>query len=254
MRFVLQFDPALTACVFVLLMALAWRIGIRVGQRSEIERVYSRFDDGALALFGLVLAFSFAGAAARYDFRKKLVLSEATALGDFSGTIVMLAEPQRSQLVREVHRYVEERLLYGRLKFEDPKTAPLMADTRSTQGRITALVEQAIRSGNTPSVHTPLVNNLNQFTTAYDNRLQGQMDHIPGTVGLMLVLFGLFSTYTMGRLADGMRGVSALGYMVFVGLVFWVTLDMETPRRGFLHVSQHPMEELQHNLPSPNTR
>src|SRR5262245_34580343 len=97
MRFVLQFDPALTATFFARRMALAWRVGIKVGNRSETDRVFSRFDDGALALFGLVLAFDFAGASARYDARKKLVLAEATAIGDFTGTAVMLEEPQRNQ-------------------------------------------------------------------------------------------------------------------------------------------------------------
>ena len=254
MELLLYFDPTITACFFALLMTAAWRLGIWVGKRSVAAQVLSRFDDGALALFGLVLAFSFAGAAARYDYRKKLVLNEATAIGDFVGTAAVLAEPQRSQLLSEVRDYVAQRLTYGHTRFDDPSMPALLENTRASQGRLGALTSLAIRDANTPTVHAPLMNNLNALTTAYDNRWQGQLDHIPGSVAFMLLVFGLFSTYTMGRLADGTRQGSALGYVALVALVFWVTLDMETPRRGLLRVSQQPMEEVQANLPTPSAR
>jgi hypothetical protein len=254
MRLLLFFDPAITASLFALIMIVAWRLGILASRRSGPEQVLSRFDDGGLALFGLVLAFSFAGAANRYDDRKKLVLNEATAIGDFGGTVAMLAEPDRSQLARELRDYIELRLLYGRTRFDDPAMVTLTKNTRASQNRIGALLERAIRGLNTPSVHVPLINNWSAATTAHDNRLQGNDDHIPGSVVVMLLLFGLFSTYTMGRLADGTREVSALAYVVLVSLVFWVTLDMETPRRGFLRVSQQPMQEIVQQLPSPATR
>jgi hypothetical protein len=252
MSTVLQYDPAVTATLFAIFMIVAWRIGIRMGQRAKTPEVLSRFDDGGLALFGLVLAFCFAGAANRYESRKLLVLNEATAIGDFAGTIAVLAEPERSQLARELRAYVAQRLTYGHTRFDDPAMTTLMATTRASQTRMGTLVERAIRGANTTSVHTPLINTWNALTTSHENRLNASRDHIPGSVVLMLLVFGFFSTYTMGRLADGTRRGSALAYVALVSLVFWVTMDMETPRRGFLRVSQQPMEEIATQLPSPN--
>lgn len=251
MRLLLSLDPAATAALFALLMVTAWRLGIWVGRRSGTEQVLSRFDDGALALFGLVLAFSFAGAAGRFDSRKKLVLNEATAIGDFAGTIAVLAEPERSELARELRHYVALRLSYGHTRFDDPSMPELTAETRATQGRLGSVVERAIRTGNTTSVHNALITTWNATTTAHENRLQANADHIPGSVLIMLLVFGLFSTYTMGHLTEGTRQAPALGYVAFVALVSWVTLDMETPRRGLLRVSQEPMAEIQAQLPSP---
>ncbi|MEY4578307.1 MAG: hypothetical protein RL701_3010 [Pseudomonadota bacterium] len=69
-----------------LLMLAGWWAGARSGGGNAADSELSRFEDGALALFGLLLAFCFSGAAARYDTRKQLVLAEATAIGDFAGT------------------------------------------------------------------------------------------------------------------------------------------------------------------------
>jgi hypothetical protein len=199
-------------------------------------------------LFGLLLAFCFSGAAARYDLRKRLVLNEATAIGDFAGTSSLLAEPEHTQFAREVKGYVALRLTFGQLHLDDAQMPALLSRTRAAQDRICALVAQAVRNLNTPSAHEPLIDNMNEFTTAFENRLQGLRDNIPESIVAMLMLFGVFSTFTMGRVAEGTRRGSALAYIALVALVFWIILDLEMPRRGWLLVSQRPMEELAAHL------
>jgi hypothetical protein len=251
MTLFLRYDAGLTACVFAALMVAGWRLGAYLARRAAAPLSLSRFDDGALALFGLLLAFCFSGSAARYDARKKLVLDEATAIGDFAGTAAVLAEPERGQLLREVHGYIAQRLVFGDMRYDDPNLLSLMARTRASQGRIAALVARAVRTLNTTTVHVALVNNLNAMTTAHDNQLQGLREHIPESIVGMLLAFGVFSTFTMGRLPDNKRPEPAIAYIALVALVFWVTLDLEMPRRGLLRVSQQPMQEVLENLPAP---
>jgi hypothetical protein len=251
MTFFLKYDAALNACFFAVLMVAGWRLGVNIGLRSSKAQAMSRFDDGALALFGLLMAFCFSGSAARYDVRKKLVLNEATAIGDFAGTTAVLAEPERSQLMRELRSYTAERLVFGHMRMDDPGLPALMARTRAAQARIGVLVRQTVRSLNTTTVHVALVNNLNAMTTAHENQLQGLRDHVPESIVAMLLAFGVFSTFTMGRLVDGGRPGPALAYITLVAMVFWVTLDLEMPRRGLLRVSQQPMEEVAAQLPAP---
>ena len=69
----------------------------------------------------------------------------------------------------------------------------------------------------------------------------------------MLVLFGVFAAYTMGRLRDAQRTQAGgqartVAYALLVGLVFFVTIDLEQPRRGLLRVSQAPIEDLRASL------
>jgi hypothetical protein len=243
----LEFDAYVPAGFLALLMLVGWKLGtLRVARGANVTAL-TRFDDGALALFGLLLAFCFSGAAARYDARKRLVLEEATAIGDFAGTLAVLAEPERTQLVRELHGYMAQRLEFGQMRFDDPGLQSLTASTRTTQDRISALVTVCVQRGNTPTVHEPLIQTLNAMTTAYESRAQGLRDHIPGTIVFMLMAFGVFSTFTVG----GSRLWPAVAYIALVALVFWVTLDLEMPRRGFVRVSQQPMQEIAAHLPSP---
>jgi hypothetical protein len=248
MNIFLEGDPALTVSLFGLLMFLGWLLGARFARRAQAQHTLTRFDDAALALFGLLLAFCFSGAAARFDLRKKLVLQEATAIGDFSGTSSLLAEPEHTQFAREVKSYVALRLAFGHMQLDDPQMGALLSRTRATQDRLCALVAQAVRNLNTPTAHEPLIDNMNAFTTAYENRLQSLRDSMPESIVAVLMLFGVFSTFTMGRVAEGTRRGSALAYIVLVALVFWIILDLEKPRRGWLRTSQQPMMELAAHL------
>jgi hypothetical protein len=248
MNMFLEYDPALTGSVFGLLMFLGWLIGARMARRAQAQHTLSRFDDAALALFGLLLAFCFSGAASRYDLRKKLVLDEATAIGDFSGACSVLAEPERTQVADELKRYVALRLEFGQLHLDDAQMPALVTRTRASQDRLCALVAQAVRTLNTPSAHTSLINTMNEFTTAYENRLQSLRDSMPESIVAILMLFGVFSTFTMGRVAEGARRGSAFAYIALVGLVFWIVLDLEMPRRGWLRVPEWPMHELASHL------
>jgi hypothetical protein len=251
MTIFLRYDAGVSACVFAALMVAGWRFGAYLARRAATPLSLSRFDDGALALFGLLLAFCFSGSAARYDARKKLVLNEATAIGDFAGTASVIADPERGQILREVHGYVAARLAFGNMRYDDPDLLSLMARTRASQNRIAALVARTVRTLNTTTVHVALVNNLNAMTTAHDNQLQGLRDHIPESIVAMLLIFGVFSAFTLGRLPDNKRPEPAIAYIGLVALVFWVTLDLEMPRRGVLRVSQQPMQEVSDNLPAP---
>jgi len=246
-----EHDPSTSAAVLALLMLVSWRLGAWLARRSSSPADLTRFDDGALALFGLLLAFCFSGAASRFDGRKRLVLDESTAIGDFVGSASMLVDPERGQLVRELHTYVAQRIEFGRLRLHAPRLPDLQRETLATQNRLAALVAQAVRGGNTPTAHEPLIETLNAMTTAYENRLQGLRDHMPDAIVFILVVFALFSTFTMGRAPGGPQGWPALAYAGLVALVFGVILDLETPRRGYLQVSQQPMQDLAQNLPAP---
>ena len=239
----LEYDALFSTLVFATLMVVGWSLGARSLRLQSGRHELNRFDDGALALFGLLLAFCFSGAAGRYEARKHLVLEEASAIGDLAGTSALLTEPVRGQLLSELKGYVGLRLAVATVSFSDVAFAPLEQRTQAAQGRIAALVAQAIRELNTATAHTALIHDLNALTTAHDKRVQGLRDHIPESVVIRLVVFGVFSTFTMAR-AEGTRGFSALAYVVLVAIVFWVTLDLEIPRRGWMRVSQQPLQDL----------
>lgn len=261
-----RLDSWLSAVIFSCLMVVAWWLGDRGGltgsraaQGVANQRPSTRIEDATLALFGLLLAFCFAGAASRYEARKQVLVDDAMAIGGLATVANLLEEPERSAIRRELRAYVDQRLVFGTTPLNDPRMDGLLRDARASHGRLSALVAAAVARKNTPSIHPALVNALNGVMEAADRRLYRVREHVPGSIVLMLVLFGVFAAHTMGRLRDAQRSEAGgparvVAYAALVGLVFFVTIDLEQPRRGLLRVSQAPMEGLRSSFLTPTAQ
>lgn len=237
------------------LMSLAWFVGRKVPLHRDRDKLdgTSRIEDGAMALFGLLLAFCFAGAASRYETRKGLLLDDSIAIGDFATTAYALEEPVKSELRAEVIRYVEQRLRFGQLRFGSPEMTAVVAEGRRSHDRMFALVQRAVREKNSPSIHAALMNGFNGMTMAHDRRLYGAINHVPVTIVFMLVFFAMYASFVLARMSGSDASartlrVRAFTYMSLVSIVFTVTIDLEQPRRGIMRVSQAPMQDLRAGL------
>ena len=88
------------------------RIGLRrMAEDKEGARAGIGTVEGAiLALLGLLIAFSFSGAAARYDQRRQQIVEEASNIGS-AYSLIDLLPPENQEPLRETFRnYVDSRL------------------------------------------------------------------------------------------------------------------------------------------------
>lgn len=249
-------DAWLSALIFAGLMVVGWAVGVKMRMFGGVsESGSTRIEDGALALFGLLLAFCFSGAAGRYEARKELLRDDVIAISDFADTSSLLAEPEREQLSREIQHYIQQRIRFGGIRLDAPEMPGLIKDGQDSQARMRAIIRGIIAQNKTPTLHTPLVNTFNDLTSAHDKRLYGVRDHVNENIVLMLVMLGVFTTLTMGRLQDPNGRHNLLRISAYIGLVamvFYVTVDLEQPRRGLIVVSQEPMRELSASLRASN--
>jgi hypothetical protein len=251
---ILELDAWLLGFALFVLMSLAWWAGSRMPFHANHDKPEgSHIESAALALFGLLLAFCFAGAAARYEARKDFLLDDAVAIGDFATTASALEDPLKSELRAEVIRYVDQRLLYARTRFDDPAMPGLVAQARHHHDRLLELVRRAINEKNTPTIHAPLLNAYNGLTMSHDRRLYGSQNHVPATIIVMLVTLAIYASFVLARMSGQhacQRPIMAraFAYLALVSIVFVVTIDLDQPRRGMMRVSQIPMEDLRMSL------
>ena len=146
-----RLDAWLSATVFSLLMLVAWWLGDRrrlvVARASEgqaIQKGSTRIEDATLALFGLLLAFCFAGAAQRYEARKAVLLDDAMAIGGLATVSSFFEEPERSAQREELKAYVEQRMVFGLTPLGTPKMDGLLRDASASQERMRVLVAAAV--------------------------------------------------------------------------------------------------------------
>jgi hypothetical protein len=96
----------------LILFDVGWRIGIaRLTRDSEgVAKGGGAVEAAVFALLGLLLAFTFSGAASRFEARRPLITEEANAIGTAYLRVDLLpddAQPEMRQLFRH---YLDTRL------------------------------------------------------------------------------------------------------------------------------------------------
>jgi hypothetical protein len=243
-------DPAIVTGLLFAALLTAYLVGLMIGRnRPQDSRtpIGGRITDSTLALMGLLLGFSFAMALSKYDRRRDMVVTDANAIGDFYTCVCVLKDsPVREQLKDVTREYVLYRLELGRTGLIGAEAkATAMDRVAEMQGRMTALVRQAVNEG-TP-VTVPLVNTLNEVTSAHTARLMAIHDRLPPSIVLLLTLATAVSMGLMGwqQAAAGNKFCASTFWLVILIIAsLYVTMDLNQPQRGLIKTSQAPLEWL----------
>lgn len=241
-----QFDAWFTVTVLVAALTLAWGLGWWIGRRGkrEGEPPAEKLGEASFGLLALLLAFTVGMALQKHDGRRKMVVAESTAIGDFYTCADLLREPLRDKLTAEIRDYA--RLL---IQARDDVRGPDIERDRKRAAkeihRMTDLVREAADSGSPVTV--PLTNTLNELTTAQEARLSAFEDRIPTAVMFLLFLAAIASTGLTGWRHGAVGTPQRLGpalVIVLLTLVIYVILDLDQPTRGLIRVNQAPMARL----------
>lgn len=217
------------------------RIGIRDRMRDpEGASVgYGAVEAAVFALMGLLVAFTFSGAATRFDARRKMIVEEANAIGTAYLRIDLLPPETQPALRALFRRYLDSRL-------DTFRSMPDMA-VANQQLAISATLKKEIweraveASSNTPKPFgaVQLVVSLNQmFDSATMRNMTAQM-HPPLIVFAMLALVSVASSFFAGydmavsKMGHWMHMVCFVG--VFAISVYFI-LDFEYPRMGVVRL------------------
>lgn len=231
------------------LMAVMWRLGTMVGhhERRSVAMVDrdSRLEDATLALFGLLLGFTFSMSIAKHDARRSAVVLDSNAIGDFYTCASLLDEPVRGRLQAVVRDYVHLRVDAVRNFADDETLRRQLKEMVAMHDQMTNLVGQATSRG-TP-IAVSLTNTLNGLTSSHASRVWAMEDRLPGIIELLLFSAAAISTALVSRLQATNNKVNPLGMLSFIlliTLVVYVVLDLNQPGKGMIQISQGPLERL----------
>jgi hypothetical protein len=204
------FDIAmLTGGLFAAMLVLletGRRLGLRrLAQDSEAARARFGVVEGAIfALMGLLIAFTFSGAASRFDLRRHLVVEEANAIGTAYLRLDLLPASIQPALRDSFRHYVEARLDAYR-KLPDIVAAKLgLAHATQLQGQIWSQAVAACQEA--PHAATmlllPALNTMIDITTT---RSVAAQIHRPLVIFAMLCVLALASSLLAGYSMAGGR-------------------------------------------------
>jgi len=216
------------------------RIGIRrMAEDKEGARAGAGAVEGAVfGLLGLLIAFTFTGAAARFDDRRHLITEEANDIGTAWLRLDLLPAAVQPALRESFRRYLDARLeVYEKLPDLEAAKAAL-AQSVALQGEIWTQAVAALREAPPPAT-TVLLPALNQMIDITTTRTMASKMHPPLIIFVMLVVLtligGLFAGYGMAA-AKTRSWVHMLGFAFVMGAGVYIILDLEYPRMGLIQV------------------
>lgn len=240
-----ELDPAAYALLLFVGMIAFGELGRR------FARMRSRRDpqgtsqgigiiDGALfSLLGLVIAFTFSGANARLDARRHLIVQETNAIGTAYLRLDLLPDAARSSVRDKFRQYAEARVRAYNLL---PDVEATLAELRRSKSLQDEIWPQALAGAQNSSAATMLLlPALNEVFDISTTRTMTLFVHPPLVVFAMLFALACISAAAAGRSTGAAATRDRFQILVFsavITTVFYVIIDLEYPRRGYIKVAE----------------
>lgn len=221
-------------------MLVCVEIGFRVARKRTAlgESAPSGVVDGAVfALLGLLVAFTFSGAATRFEVRRALIVQEANDIGTAYLRLDLLAPEPRAALQDIFRRYVDARLAIYRAIPDVAATDEALAAATRIQQEIWAKAVAASQ-GQQPATML-LLPALNDMFDITSTRTAATRMHPPTVIYVLLIVLALISALLAGRSMVGAHGrlwMHSIFYALAMSAAVYVIIDMEFPRFGLIRV------------------
>jgi hypothetical protein len=207
---------------------------------TRLETSGAAIDAAVLGLLGLLVAFTFSGAASRFDMRRQLIIDETNAIGTAYLRLSMLPAATRAPIQQQFRRYADSRVeTYHRLPDLDAALAEWRR-TKKIQQDIWGQAVDATRAEGAPiALPMVLLPALNQMFDLAATRTALTQMHPPTVVYVMLFAIALLSALLAG---DGMARrkaisrVHVIGFALIMAAAVYVIIDLEFPRLGLFQV------------------
>ena len=243
-------EPPISPLLFSALLFVGMLILLELGRVLAVRR-RSREADGersnlgtiegaVFALFGLLMAFTFSGAASRFNEKRMLIAEEVNTVE--TAYLRLQLVPHGAQLaLQELFRhYVDSRL-------ETYRRLPNMQAAEKEMDKSKTLQEQiwnqAVAATQLPNAHPdagklllPALNNMIDMSTTRTMALQ---IHPPRIIYVLLFILGLICALLAGyRMASGQHRswLHILGFTVITVIIVHVMMDAEYPRGGLIRL------------------
>jgi hypothetical protein len=246
MMIILLSSPVLFCIVLFAALLICVELGRRLGLHwdrvgPDGEQTGTAALDGAIfALFGLLMAFTFSGAAERFDARRGLIVQEANAIST-AYLRVDLAPANDQPALRDAFRqYVDSRLeAYNHVADVDAfRTA--LGKSAAIQNQIWKLViADGQEAGAQPGVDSQLLPAVNDMISITTTRAMAMQMHPPTIVYVLLLGLALASALLAGYGMGEAHARSWLHVLIFAAILtvaLYVIVDFEHPRLGTMRV------------------
>ena len=240
-------------------MAIAAEVGFRLGRRwharsdDASRRHFGSIMGSLLGLLALLLSFTFAMSANRFDTRRQLVLADANALEALYLESDLLPDTSRKAFKQNLRQYVELRSQIALMRRDatSAEATAMTAQSDAIHAQMWKAVKESAQANPTARIPDEMLTGLATSLGIQRQRTFAWESHVPDSV-LWLLLSGCIAGITAIGLAGGLGNHRGLPARIIVTLLLCATicvvLDLDRPHEGLINISQSPMLRLQQIL------
>jgi hypothetical protein len=241
-------NPERIGLTFVVVLFFAMLVQLEFGRRIRLRHLaqgepggLGAIEGALFGLLGLLLAFTFSGAAGRYDSRRQQIVEEANAIGTAYLRLDVVPGESRAILQNQFRSYLETRLAVYRVL---PDIEAAYANLARADTLQQAIWSQAVAATMTAPATQPamlLLPALNQMFDITTVRTAAAQFHPPTMIfvmlGLLVLVCATLAGYGMGGKARSWY--HTVGFALVISLTILVIIDLEYPRLGFIQLASH---------------
>jgi hypothetical protein len=236
----LMAQPILAWALLFFAVVGTMEIGRRFGRHSEDTPGSSAVNGAIFAILGLLLAFSFTGAASRFDQRRDLIVQEANDIGTARLRVDLVPADAQPELQALFKRYIAARIAaYEKIGDDAAFRAGLRKANAISQQIWDAAVAAGRRPDAVPAVNIVLLPAINQMIDITSTRAFMTLMHPPEIIRYMLIMLALISALLAGIGFGAARRqvwVYEMAFAIITTLTIYITIDLEYPRTGLLRI------------------
>jgi len=221
-------------------MLILLEVGRRIGSRRlaadpEGARAGIGTVEGALlALLGLLIAFSFSGAATRFDVRRQQIVNEGSAISGAYAFVDLLPSQAQPRLRETFRQYLDSRLEVYRLMPDLAAAKTQLERSKSLQEEIWTQATDATRESAYQPVALQILPAVGRMIDISAQRTAALYTHPPSIIFFMLGGLMLIGAMLAGYGMAGSRTrnwTHTTAFAAVLALTFYVIRDLEFPRQ-----------------------
>lgn len=226
----------------LLLSEIGRRIGLAAQARDPegLNKGTGAAEAAVFGLLGLLLAFTFSGAASRFEARRHLITEEANAIGTAYLRVALLPADAQPGMREQFRHYLDLRVSTYRDSNDAAATQAKLDKAALLQTQIWNRAVAATRRPDSPPPTSillfPALNDMFDITTT---RVAATRNHPPMVIFLLLGALCLVSALLVGIGTSLNRVRIWLHPIIFasaLSLTIYVIVDIEFPRLGLIRV------------------
>ena len=216
------------------------------GVAEEDTQDFTFIVGATLTLLGLIIGFTLSMAVSRYDQRMNLEEQEANAIGTEYLRVDALPPADAARIRSLLKQYLDERIQFYVAR--DPGTiAASNAATAQLQNQLWAAAIAPAKA-QTTQLTALVVTGMNDVLNSQGYAQAAWWNQIPAAAWILLITISVFCNLLIGY---GVRLKSELLFLILpvvLSISFFLIADIDSPRRGVIHIRAQNLETLAESL------